>query len=415
MKELIAGGDFGQAFTNAELDPEEQYYMYPPPSARQYDEQGRRLVWRVVKSLYGGKNAGRNWYLLLRKYLKARGFKQSKTEPCIFTRVRNGKTMIIGTYVDDLLVLYDDTSDFNELAAAIKKDFDFTVQSPMTEMCGLEVTESDSHITLTLEQHIATLASRLLTVDQMSTRVHVPCADTLPKVVDAAMASSASVDPTLLKDYREIVGSLLYIAMIVRPDIAYSVGYLSRAMSKPTQEVYDAAVQVLCYLYTTRHLGLRYNRRDKTPLWGQSDSDWCIGPSTSAYVFFLAGSAVSYLSKKQPSIAMSSTEAEIYAASLAGLEAVFLISLLEDLVPEAVASPVDIGVDNKGVVDMSQDFVANSRNRHFTRRHLKVRELVEEAYVKISSVKTENNASDILTKPLGKALFEKHRKTLLNM
>ena len=140
--------------------------------------------------------------------------------------------------------------------------------------------------------------------------------------------------------------------------------------------------------------------------WQQSDAN---------YVFFLAGSAVSYLSKKQPSIAMSSTEAEIYAASLAGLEAVFLISLLEDLVPEAVASPVDIGVDNKGVVDMSQDFVANSRNRHFTRRHLKVRELVEDAYVKISSVKTENNASDILTKPLGKALFEKHRKTLLNM
>ena len=132
-------------------------------------------------------------------------------------------------------------------------------------------------------------------------------------------------------------------------------------------------------------------------------------------MFFLAGCVISFLSKKQPSIAMSSTEAEIYASSLAGLEAVFLLALLKQISPGLVAPPVDIGVDNKAARDMSEDFVANSRNRHFTRRHLKIRELVEASLAKLSAVPTADNVADILTKPLAKSRFERLRAMLLNM
>ena len=186
-------------------------------------------------------------------------------------------------------------------------------------------------------------------------------------------------------------------------------------VAKPTPELLDCAKRVLMYLYTTRDLGLRYSRADKRVMSGHSDSDWGIRASISAYVFYLAGAAISYLSKKQPTIAMSSTEAEIYAASLAGLEAVFLRSLCEDLAPQALAGPTEIGVDNSGAINQSEDFVANSRNRHFTRRHLKIRELVEDAIVRLRKVHTDDNPSDIFTKALSRPVFEKHRKAVLNM
>ena len=415
---MFAGGDFSQAFANAALDEDEQYYMWPPPGARQYDDQGRRLVWKVVKSLYGGKNAGRNWFKLLRKWLKSYGFKQCPTEPCIFSRRSAGHTIIIGVYVDDLLVLYDDKTQFETLAADIKRDFDFTIQSPLREMCGIEVSVTPGSVTLTLTGHIIEMANRFLRDDKTRKTVRVPCSAGLDKLVDAAMDNKhlRDVDPVVRQEYQEMVGSLLYVAVVLRPDIAYSVGMLSRAMSAPTPELLEAARDVVRYLYDTRELGLRYARQASSDkMRGQADSDWGVGASISAYVFFMCGCAISYLSKKQPTIAMSSTEAEIYAASLAGLEAVFLRSLLEMLKPDAITGPTIIDVDNKGAVDMSEDYIANSRNRHFTRRHLKVRELVEDGVVQLKSIPTDDNVSDIMTKPLSVRRFEKLRRMLLNM
>ena len=106
-------------------------------------------------------------------------------------------------------------------------------------------------------------------------------------------------------------------------------------------------------------------------------------------------------------------QAEIYAASLAGLEATFLVGFLAQVVGHDV-TPVDLGVDSKAAHDLSQDFISNSRTRHFERRQLKIRELVERAIVHVKSIGTSDNVSDIFTKPLNKGLFEKHRRTLLN-
>ena len=416
----FAGGDFSQAFANAPLDTSEQYYMWPPPGARQTDEQGRRIVWHVEKSLYGGKNSARNWFKLLRKFLISYNFTPCPTEPCIFSRRQDGHVMIIGVYVDDFLVLYDDEDQFTSLATEIKKTFDFTVQSPLVDMCGIEVTETPGHITLTLTSNITNMATRFLTGEDLTKSKSVPCTDAhdgtaLEDLVKKAISSQSEVDAEIRKEFQEIVGSLLYIAMVVRPDIAYSVGMLSRAMSSPSPELLESARDVLRYLYTTRDLGLRYRRCVDAVLSGQADSDWGVEASVSAYVFFMAGCAISYLSKKQPTIAMSSTEAEIYAASLAGLEAIFLRSLVEQLSGYVLESPTVIDVDNTGAVNMSEDYVANSRNRHFTRRHLKVRELVEDELVRLNSIPTDENVSDIMTKPLSVRRFRVLRAKLLNM
>ena len=128
----------------------------------------------------------------------------------------------------------------------------------------------------------------------------------------------------------------------------------------------------------------------------------------------MGGAVISYLSKKQPTIAMSSTEAEIMAASQGAIEAIYLRMLLADL-GHIVDGPTDMYVDNKGVIDISQDYLANERTKHIERRHLKIRELVLDAVIRIQYVASKSNIADIFTKALDKKPFIELRAKLLNL
>ena len=110
----------------------------------------------------------------------------------------------------------------------------------------------------------------------------------------------------------------------------------------------------------------------------------------------MACAAVAYLSKQQVSIAMSSTEAEIHAASLAALEIVFLRGYFTELTLPQV-DPTTLGVDNQGAVALSKNYISNSWTKHIERRHLKIRELVEEMQVRPEFVPTAENTADILS------------------
>ncbi len=401
------GGDYTQAFANADLPEDEHFYMYPPPSARQHDEQNRRVIWKVLKGLYGGKSSSRNWFLFFKDRMTEKSFTQCPVEPCVFTRKTERGIIIIGLYVDDLIILYSDDEEVREFTDQIQAEFDFTVQETLTDMCGIEVDDQPGHVTLTLKEMITSMAERMLTPEELQTIAYVPASDILPKLVDAAAESKSTPDPKMHATYRKIVGELLYVDTTVRPDVSYAVGMLSRVQNYPNDALLVEAKHVLRYLYHTRSLGLRYMRNQKFEFYGMVDSDWGTRCSTSAYVFMLASAAISYLSKKQPTIAMSSTEAEIYAASLGGLEAVFLRWLFAHILGSELLLPTDLYVDNKGAIDLANDYLSNSRVRHFSRRHLKIRELVQESIVAVKPIKTANNLSDIFTKPIGKKRFEK--------
>ena len=139
-------------------------------------------------------------------------------------------------------------------------------------------------------------------------------------------------DPAILAEYQSIVGAELYASTHTRPDVSYSVGQLSRSMAYPTPDhhLLDAARRVLAYLHYTRELGLTYEA-DEQPLRGFSDSDWAVRHSTSGWVFTLAQAAISWGSKKQKSVSLSSCEAEIIAASEAAKEAVYTSRFLREI------------------------------------------------------------------------------------
>ena len=388
--------------------------MRPPPG-HDIDEDGDAIVWFITRSLYGMKQSGRNWYFRLREWLeKQQGFTPSSADPCVYYKKTAKGVIILGVYVDDLVIAHSDADARDTFIQAMHENFEFTDQGPLTEVLGIQIEQQPNDITVKHTKYIEKLAERFIDGEANRKEHKTPASPELPDLVNIATDAKAKADPTLEANYRALVGSLLYSAVTVRPDISYAVGMLSRALNSPTPRLLDEAKRVLQYLVTTKDLGIRYERGVPVRLYGMSDSDWTTRRSTTGFAFFLGGAVIAYLSKKQPTIAMSSTEAEIMAASQGALEAIYLRMLLADIGMPA-NGPTDMYVDNKGVIDISRDYLSNERTKHIERRHLKIRELVLDAILRVQYVASKDNIADIFTKPLDKKTFITLRTKLLNL
>jgi hypothetical protein len=178
-------------------------------------------------------------------------------------------------------------------------------------------------------------------------------------------------------------------------------------------ETYEAALRVLYYLHHHRHVGLRYGACE-LDLSGMSDSDWAIRHSTTGYVFNYSLAAISWGSKKQNSIALSSCEAEIMALSEASKEAVYLADFLGELGYTA-KSTVNLATDNSGARDLAYNPEHHEKVKHIERRHFYIRELVEDQRLVVPYVATSDNLADFFTKPLSAKTFYKNRNQIMNV
>ena len=196
----------------------------------------------------------------------------------------------------------------------------------------------------------------------------------------------------LLKRFQSIVGACLYASSQTRPDIAYPIGMLSRVMSRPTPELLKAAERVLVYLYLHADVGLTYEP-DATDPHAASDSDWSIRRSTSGWAIMYNHAAIAWGTKSQPVIALSSTEAEIMAASIAAKDTVAVRNVSTELgfPPDG---PSVQATDNKAARDLSYNPEHHERTKHIHRRHLWIRELVEDGTITVPYVRTADNFAD---------------------
>ena len=241
----------------------------------------------------------------------------------------------------------------------------------------------------------------------------VPAEADLPALVDAALSSTAEPDAADVRAYQAIVGSLLYCATHTRPDVAYAVSLLCRAMSRPSPELYAAARRVICYLYRHRHICLTY-RRSPTALHGHTDSDWAVRHSTSGNVFTYASAAISWSTKKQATVALSSCEAEIVAGSEAAKEAIYLREFINEL-GLGSSEPTPLRMDNTAARDLSYNPEHHSRTKHIARRHFFIRERVESLELVVPFVRSCDNLADFFTKPLAAKSFFAFRDCIMNV
>lgn len=216
--------------------------------------------------------------------------------------------------------------------------------------------------------------------------------------------------------YREIIGSLLYLSTKTRPDIAYGVNFCSRYVEEPSQERITDIKHILKYLNGNKEHGIEYkNNKEKNLLKAYCDADFAGDPetrrSTTGYVILYAGGAISWCSRKQSVIALSSTEAEYIAAAECCKELLYLKTLFEELLNYEIK--IELNVDNQSAIALIKNGILNKRSKHIDVKFRFIHELVRENIIKIKYCPTNEQLADIFTKPLNTVKFVKFKEQLL--
>ena len=302
---------------------------------------------------------------------------------------------------------------YHAFVTALRERWNIEDEGDLTDLLGIEFTRLENVVELRQTKYIEKLAAEFFPdgVPPTAQANKVPCDKDLPALVHMALLDGATPDHQLLKQYQSICGALLYASTNTRPDIAFATGLLCRAMGRPTPELFEAALRVLGYLYRNRHIGLRYESSSKS-LEGYSDSDWAVKHSTSGHSFHLGSATISWASKKQSTVALSSCEAEIMAGSEAAKEAIYLSGFLHELGVN-VSEPPPLKMDNKSAIDLAYNPEHHSKTKHIERRHYFIRECVENGKLRVPFVPTDENVADFFTKPImGKQFFSLRDKVM---
>lgn len=226
--------------------------------------------------------------------------------------------------------------------------------------------------------------------------------------------SSQPDQPQTQKPYSELVGMLQWVANGTRPDIQFSINRLSQFLRQPKDDHWTAAIHVLRYLKNTQHLRLCLGSDAKQPLHGYSDADWASTTedrrSTTGWIFKYGGGPVSWKSRRQPTVALSTTEGEYMAMSDASKKALWLKGIVEDLGAED--DVVRLHYDNMGAGCLSAGEGLPRRTKHIDVRHHFIRDCIKSGKINISYTPTADMVADVLTKPLSRMQHEKAVKIL---
>ena len=399
-------------------------YVRPPEGYRAFDRRGVPIVWEMPGNCYGRTTAPRTWNQTLHTFLitpeskGGLGMSQSDFDPCYYYKCYpDGTRLDCGLYVDDTWVIDDAGALADRDIEALSKRFKITVDNSPKHFLNMNViVESPTRIKISSEAYILAMADREVPNWRSRPALDMPCTDNLLRAYEKAHLREHVPSKELVRKYGGKVGALVYTSPCVRVDATYAISRLSRALTFPTEELESLADDVIVYLAQTASMGVTFDGHfpNGQVLSCETDSDWAVGHSTTGWAIYLAGAAVAYSSKRQSCIAMSSTEAEIIAASACALELKHFRELVEEMgLP--MEAPSLVYVDNSGAVELSRDRKSCHRSRHVDRRYFKVRELAAEGQLHVEHIDTKLNSSDLLTKPLPIDSFTRHRARLLNL
>jgi hypothetical protein len=396
--------DVKTAFLNGDI--EEELYMSQPDG---YVSQGNEhLVCKLNKSLYGLKQSARAWNIKLNSVLLQHGFTRSNADQCLYSKCYKNKWMYVLAFVDDLLIIHEDENEIVKAGRLLNNDFEIKDLGDVTYYLGIQIErKDDGSFLLNQKAKIMAILEKFGMTDAKGASIPI----------DAAyLKFNGEYD--LLPDneqYREAVGALLYVATTTRPDIAAAIGILCRRVSKPRQRDWSAVKQTMRYLKQTINFKFEISTGLDINLIGYVDADWAGDTtdrkSTSGHIFQLGGNAISWSSKKQTSVALSSTEAEYVAAATASQEIIWLRQLLQDL-GEATTGPTLLYEDNQRCIKLANSERINARTKHIDIKHHHLRDLTERNVIKFEYCETDKMLADVLTKPLAKQKLQELRTVI---
>ena len=409
--------DFITAFLNGEIEKGYEIWMKAPEG---YNTNG--LYLRLLKGLYGLKQAARLWMYKLHAWLLKLGFTQSYQDPCIYIRINTetGETFVIGVFVDDLQLLHSKGADVDTFLEDLKTKFKMTDEGEINSYLGITIKRDRRKKIVSLSQnyYIASMLEKF----GMGECVPVKTPMETHFKIDHDKESMSTDEIIEMKDtpYSEAIGSLMYLMVSTRPDIAYAISVLSRYSSCPSRRHWKGVKRVFRYLKGTMNLSLQLGGviSDIVPmLIGYADADYGgdlnSRKSTSGYLFKIDKTLglISWKSMLQRVVAISTVEAELISAKEAVKEAIALRRLLEDLgFVQQWATPIH--EDNQGTIALTKNQVRSSRTKHIDIAYNFVYEKVQDHVVELKYIPTKEQIADIFTKALPRETFEKFRDML---
>ena len=425
--------DVETAFLNA--DHEEEVYIRVPEG---YTVPTGCNCIRLKRALYGLKQALRAWNKDINEKLHSLGFTKLQSEPCLYLHYQDNDICIISLYVDDLVIAASSMAVISHVKSKLQQLYQIKDLGVIDEIlgCKVSVDKNLDCITIQQAQYMKEILKKFLPEDDTIT--HSVPADPIGHLINAQCAPSDE-DSAFMRDipYRQAVGSLLWLALCTRPDISYAVGQVAKFNANPGPDHWKAVLRIFRYLKFTGPMGIvyRYSVSSvdnqlvmfRSPhalkvlgnpvLSGYSDANFArdidTRRSTSGFIFMLAGAPISWQSRAQATVALSSTEAEYIALAGAAQEAIWFLQVLREFT-FAITAPVLIYEDNQSTIKLVQNPVFHKKSKHVDIKYHFARELVENRTLAVQYVSTVENVADIFTKPLAFKEFTTLRAAFLS-
>ena len=393
--------DVKSAFLNGVI--EEEVYVKQPPGFE--DIKYPDHVFKLKKSLYGLKQAPRAWYDRLSNFLIKNDFKRGQVDTTLFRRTLGKDILVVQIYVDDIIFGSTNASLCKEFSKLMQDEFEMSMMGELKFFLGIQINQCKDGVYVHQSKYTKELLKKFKLEDckVMNTPMHPTC--TLSKEDEGA-----KVDQKL---YRGMIGSLLYLTAS-RPDILFSVCLCARFQSDPRESHMTAVKRIFRYLKGTTNLGLLYRKSLDYKLIGFCDADYAGDrierKSTSGNCQFLGDNLISWASKRQTTIAMSTAEAEYISAASCCTQLLWMKHQLEDY--QIIANSIPIYCDNTAAICLSKNPILHSRAKHIEIKHHFIRDYVQKGILDIQFIDTENQWADIFTKPLTVERFDFIKKNL---
>ena len=399
--------DVVTAFLHGRL--EEEVYMRIPPYMNIPDSANKVL--KLKGALYGLKQSSHVWGKTFEAFMIKSGFKQCVMDTCLYTRGTGQSRIILGIHVDDQAIIGPNMQVIKKFKQDLAEEFKMKDLGALTHILGVEVKRDRQNKVLTLHQasYVRQVLERYGMQDCNATKL--PFAPNLTFSQDDE--PSVPPDPETITDYRAKVGSLIYAMKQTRLDICYPLGILAKHMSNPGPAHIKALHQLMRYLQGTKDSGLTYVGKKKFEVRGYCDASYrqCqfSAKSITGWVTTVGGTALSWKSQKQSTVAQSTAECEYIAACSVSKECVFLKQLLFEL---AYDVHITVYCDSTAAVAMIKNPVQQQKVKAFLVVYHYVRECHKEERLRYEHLSGYLQPADMFTKPLPYVTLSRHMKEL---
>jgi histone deacetylase 1/2 len=402
---FIYKGDVKQAFSIPEVDTE--IYVELPPNIN----KDKGLVGRLNKALYGLKQAARQWQLYLNRILLDLGFTCLISDNSIY--VHSKLAMYIAVYVDDILVFAKDLKDINNLFSNLEaKDLDITNLGPVIEFLGIQITyDKGKYLSLSQEGYITRLIDRYNKGKLKP--LSKPYLEGLPIDPNDSTASKEDIN-----QFQKEIGALIYLTIYTRPDLSFRVGQLARFMSNPSKNHFKALDHIWSYVNKTKTHELSLSIQStsiSTPntarIIGYTDADYggdlISRKSTTGYINLISikdsTMPISWSSKLQKTVALSSCEAEYMAYKEAFKEAIYINSLLSEFptyIRKLFSNTRTIYTDSQSAIALTKNPLYHARTKHVAISYHFIKEKIASKELELVYCPTEILLADGFTKAI---------------